>query len=244
MPLENANSHAGLRQLAGRLVGRGVERVFALRHREHAAEDDRHVLRLEQRRLDATAAAGLVRMTMLKPWRSAHAIASLTVCFRARLDEQHLLLLDDRDERLEAPVHRRFALAPYARACVRSFSSSGNRRAAAGRARPGRRHRRRRVQPPAPPGNIIDKPTVGRTMFSSHVQPSRFISGTSPLMTPPVMKMPGARDALDARDGNRVAVGLIRDARPQHLVELQHLADVVVAAHAGLDEAEIRGSRR
>ena len=47
------------------------------------------------------------------------------------------------------------------------------------------------------------------------------------------------RDALDARDRNRVAVGLVGHARAQHLVERSISLDVVVAADAGLVDAEV-----
>ena len=59
-------------------------------------------------------------------------------------------------------------------------------------------------------------------------------------MMPPAGATPTRGDPVGARDGNGVALGVIRHARPQVLVPVEHLADVVVAAHAGLADADGR----
>ena len=73
-------------------------------------------------------------------------------------------------------------------------------------------------------------PALACSVASSHVQPSRFITATSPPKMPPRRHDADRRDAVGARDRNGVALGVIGHARAQLRVEVEHLVDVVEAA--------------
>ena len=152
------------------------------------ADDDRHVGRLERRRARhrrrRARADDDVDVLALRPRDS---LRDRRVASGA--DVERLLLVDDGQERFETPVLVARRIGAVDLACASSVSSSRSpelpappRRPPAGKPPP--------RPPPPPPGNENARPAAGRTTFSSHVQPSRFISGTSPPMMPPPGKMP------------------------------------------------------
>ena len=82
-PLENANVHAGLRQHARRLIRVGVELVFARRQRQHARQDHRHVVLLEQPGDALRVGAGLKHDAHVLLLGPRHRVADATArCWR------------------------------------------------------------------------------------------------------------------------------------------------------------------
>ena len=178
---------------------------------------------------------------MRTPCCSAHATASRIALLGAGGDEHRLPPVEDRHERLERPVDR--AVRAVLRVGARPLEQPVQLVERIGLPAP----RRRRPPPPPPPrppppppGNVIASPADARSVFSSHVQPSRFITGISPPIVPPPGRRPTVVMPSTRATGIASLSDWIRDARAQHLVERQHLAHVVVVADAGLVQAEIR----
>ena len=129
--------HAGLRQLAGDLIRRGMERVLAARQREDAGENHRDVLLFQQRRDEPGLGAAADDDVDLRAIGKRDGIADVLLPRHGR-DEREPAL-DDGDERFEHQIDG-FPWTRLARTPVPDRTGGRSRRAA-GRDPGGRRRR-------------------------------------------------------------------------------------------------------